>query len=121
VDHFLGIFSKKYKKPVTGVSVPAMKKLERYGWPGNIRELIHTLERAIILTESRVLQPADFLFPDAEADDDGVILGNFNLEDVERAVIRKALKKHAGNVSHAARDLGLTRTSLYRRMEKYGL
>jgi len=121
VDHFLGIFSKKYKKPVAGVSVPAMKKLERYCWPGNIRELIHTLERAIILTESRVLQPADFLFPDAEADDEGVIFDNYNLEDVEKLVIRKALKKHEGNVSHAARDLGLTRTSLYRRMEKYGL
>jgi len=121
VDHFLGIFSKKYKKPVAGVSVPAMKKLERYCWPGNIRELIHTLERAIILTESRVLQPADFLFPDTEADDEGVIFDNYNLEDVEKLVIRKALKKHEGNVSHAARDLGLTRTSLYRRMEKYGL
>jgi len=121
VDHLLGIFSKKYKKPVAGVSVPAMKKLERYCWPGNIRELIHTLERAIILTESRVLQPADFLFPDTEADDEGVIFDNYNLEDVEKLVIRKALKKHEGNVSHAARDLGLTRTSLYRRMEKYGL
>ena len=121
VDHFLGIFSKKYKKPVAGVSVPAMKKLERYSWPGNIRELIHTLERAIILTESRVLQPTDFLFPDTEADDEGVVFDNYNLEDVEKVVIRKVLKKHEGNVSHAAKDLGLTRTSLYRRMEKYGL
>jgi len=120
-DHFLRIFSKKYKKPVAGVSAPAMKKLERYSWPGNIRELIHTLERAIILTESRVLQPADFLFPVTEADDEGLIFDHYNLEDVEKLVIRKALKKHEGNVSHAARDLGLTRTSLYRRMEKYGL
>jgi len=121
VDHFLEIFSKKYKKPISGVSAPALKKLERYLWPGNIRELRHTLERAVILAESRMLQPADFLFPDTEKEVEGVVFDNYNLEDVEKAVIRKALKKHAGNVSHAAKDLGLTRTSLYRRMEKYGL
>ena len=121
VDHFLGLFSKKYKKPITSVSAPALKKLERYRWPGNIRELIHTLERAVILAESQILQPADFLFPDTEKKVEGVVFDNYNLEEVEKAVIRKALKKHAGNVSHAARDLGLTRTSLYRRMEKYGL
>ena len=120
-DHFLRIFSKKYKKRVSGISVPALKKLERYQWPGNIRELIHTLERAVILSESQTLQPADFLFPDTEKEFEGVVFDNYNLEDVEKTVIRKALKKHAGNVSHAAGDLGLTRTSLYRRMEKYGL
>jgi DNA-binding NtrC family response regulator len=121
VEHFLGIYSKKYKKPVTGVSAPALKKLERYHWPGNIRELIHTLERAIILVESRMLQAADFLFPDTEKEVEGLVFDNYNLEDVEKAVIRKALKKHGGNVSRAANDLGLTRTSLYRRMDKYDL
>jgi DNA-binding NtrC family response regulator len=120
-DHFLRIFSKKYKKRISGISVPALKKLERYQWPGNIRELIHTLERAVILSESQTLQPADFLFPDTEKEVEGVVFDNYNLEDVEKTVIRKALKKHAGNVSHAAGDLGLTRTSLYRRMEKYGI
>jgi DNA-binding NtrC family response regulator len=120
-DHFLRIFSKKYKKRISGISVPALKKLERYQWPGNIRELIHTLERAVILSESQTLQPADFLFPDTEKEVEGVVFDNYNLEDVEKTVIRKALKKHAGNVSRAAGDLGLTRTSLYRRMEKYGI
>ena len=120
-DHFLAKFAKKYQKSITGVSAPALKKLERYRWPGNIRELIHTLERAVILSESQMLQPADFLFPDTEKEAEGVVFENYNLEDVEKTVIRKALKKHAGNVSHAAGDLGLTRTSLYRRMEKYGL
>ena len=120
-DHFLAKFAKKYQKRITGVSAPALKKLERYRWPGNIRELIHTLERAVILSESQMLQPADFLFPDTEKEAEGVVFENYNLEDVEKTVIRKALKKHAGNVSHAAGDLGLTRTSLYRRMEKYGL
>ena len=121
VGHFLTIFSKKYKKNITGTSASALKKLERYHWPGNIRELRHTLERAIILTESQMLQPADFLFPETEKDVDGVVFENYNLENVEKTVIRKALKKHEGNVSHAAIELGLTRTSLYRRMEKYGL
>jgi DNA-binding NtrC family response regulator len=121
VDHFLGIFSKKYHKGIKTVSPAALKKLERYQWPGNIRELIHTLERAVILAETNMLQPGDFLFPEMEKEAEGVILDNYNLEAVEKAVIRKALKKYAGNVSHAAKELGLTRTSLYRRMEKYGL
>ena len=121
VDHFLRIFAKKYQKGIKGVSAAALKKLERYRWPGNIRELIHTLERAVILAETRMLQPGDFLFPEMEKEAEGVILDNYNLEAVEKAVIRKALKKHAGNVSHAAKELGLTRTSLYRRMEKYGI
>ena len=121
VGHFLRIFSKKYQKGIKTVSPAALKKLERYQWPGNIRELIHTLERAVILAETHILQPGDFLFPEMEKETEGVILDNYNLEDVEKAVIRKALKKYAGNVSHAAKELGLTRTSLYRRMEKYGL
>jgi DNA-binding NtrC family response regulator len=121
VDHFLDIFSKKYKKSITGVSSPALKKLERYHWPGNIRELIHTLERAVILSESNMLQPIDFLFPESESQADGLVFDSYNLEDVEKTIIRKALKKHEGNVSHAAKELGLTRTSLYRRMGKYGL
>lgn len=121
VNHFLGKFSNKYQKGIKGVNTAALKKLERYHWPGNIRELIHTLERAVILADSHMLKPSDFLFPEMEKVVEGVILDNYNLEAVEKAVIRKALKKHTGNVSHAARELGLTRTSLYRRMEKYGL
>ena len=121
VNHFLAMFSRKYQKTISGVSPPALKKLQKYQWPGNIRELRHTLERAIILAESPMLQPADFLFPESEKDIEGLVFDNYNLEDVEKTIIRKALKKHEGNVSHAAKELGLTRTSLYRRMEKYGL
>jgi two-component system, NtrC family, response regulator HydG len=121
VDHFLAIFSKKYKKSISGVNTPALKKLQRYHWPGNIRELIHTLERAVILAETKMLQPADFLFPQTEKEVEGVVFDNYNLEEVEKTVIRKTLKKHEGNISHAAKELGLTRTSLYRRMEKYDL
>ena len=121
VDYFMKMFSKKYQKTITGVSAPALKKLEKYQWPGNIRELRHTLERATILADASILQPSDFLFPESEKDTEGVVFDNYNLEDIEKTVIRKALKKHAGNISHAAKELGLTRTSLYRRMEKYGL
>jgi DNA-binding NtrC family response regulator len=121
VDHFLTIFTKKYQKAITAVSAPALRKLERYQWPGNIRELIHTLERAVILAETKILQPSDFLFPETDREIEGVVFENYNLDDVEKTVIRKVLKKHAGNISHAAKELGLTRTSLYRRMEKYGL
>ncbi len=121
VDYFMKMFSRKYQKAITGVSAPAMKKLEKYKWPGNIRELRHTLERAIILADTSMLQPTDFLFPELEKETEGVVFDNYNLEDVEKTVIRKALKKHEGNISHAAKELGLTRTSLYRRMEKYSL
>ena len=121
VDYFMKMFSRKYQKTITGVSAPALKKLEKYQWPGNIRELRHTLERAIILADTSMLQPTDFLFPESEKETEGVVFDNYNLEDVEKTVIRKALKKHEGNISHAAKELGLTRTSLYRRMEKYGL
>ena len=121
VDHFLTTFANKYKKNITSVSAPALKKMLRYNWPGNIRELRHTLERAVILAETPVLQPEDFLFPEGEKDNEGLVFDTYNLDDVEKTVIRKALKKNQGNVSHAAKELGLTRTSLYRRMDKYGL
>jgi DNA-binding NtrC family response regulator len=120
-DHFLGMFTKKYKKAIKRVSALALKKLQQYQWPGNIRELRHTLERAVILADSQVLQPADFLFPGTSQALENIAFDNYNLEDVEKTIIQKALTKHTGNVTHAAKELGLTRTSLYRRMEKYGL
>jgi DNA-binding NtrC family response regulator len=120
-EYFLGRYARKYKKSVVGIGPAALKKLERYSWPGNVRELRHTLERAVILSESSMLQPSDFFFPEVERKTEGVIFDSYNLEDVEKTVIRKALKKYAGNISHAARELGITRTSLYRRMEKYNL
>ena len=121
VDHFLSIFSKKYKKNIKGVSASALKILQKFHWPGNIRELRHTIERAVILSERQVLQPIDFLFPEKREKEEEIAFDSYNLEDVEKTIVRKALNKHNGNVTHAAGELGLTRTSLYRRMEKYGL
>jgi len=121
MDHFISLFGKKYKKKIKNVSTSALKKLQKYHWPGNIRELRHSIERAVILSESENLQPSDFLFPESDKKTNGVVFENYNLDNVEKTVIRKALIKHNGNISHAADELGLTRTSLYRRMEKYGL
>ncbi len=121
-NHFLLVYAKKYMKKMKGISASALRKLEQYGWPGNIRELQHAIERAVIMSDTDKLEPQDFIlsssmdsktnfdFPD----------GN-NLDDLERNVISKVLAKHKGNVSHAAKELGLTRTSLYRRLDKHGL
>lgn len=122
VEHYLQHFAKKYKRESVVVGQAAMRKLERYGWPGNVRELKHALERAVIMSDSRVLQPSDFFFSvPEEASGEALGVDTFNLEEVERSVILKAIRKHGGNISRAAEELGLTRTSLYRRIEKYGL
>lgn len=119
VEHFLRVYSKKYQKPLPRLSAATLKRLEMYGWPGNIRELQHAVERAVIMKETDILQPSDFFLlshePQTLAEE------GHNLEDVEKSVIRKVLGKHGGNISHAAKELGLTRTALYRRLQKYGL
>ncbi|UCC41471.1 MAG: sigma-54-dependent Fis family transcriptional regulator [Candidatus Aminicenantes bacterium] len=121
VNHFLKIYCKKYNKPLKKVNAATLKKLEKYQWPGNVRELQHALERSIIMSDSNVLQPSDFFFPSPESKEDGLVFEDFNLEEIEKLIIRKTITKHGGNISHAAKELGLSRTSLYRRLEKYGL
>ncbi len=121
IDHFVKKSARKYKKDIKRVSPVAIKKLQKYSWPGNIRELQHAMERAVILTESDVLQPEDFLFAEAARDTDGMAFDNYNLEHIEKTVIRKLMQEHNGNVTHVARELGITRTSLYRRLEKHGI
>jgi len=120
-EHFLKKYCRKYHRPLKNLSPAVLKKLNKYRWPGNVRELEHCVERAVILGESRILQPEDFHFPTAPAEGEGIVFENYNLENVEKVVIRRAMDKHRGNVSQAADELGLTRASLYRRMEKYGL
>ena len=120
-EHFLKIYCKKYNKPEKCISSATMNKLMTYNWPGNVRELQHCLERAVILSESKVLQPEDFFLTTSPTESNGIIFDNYNLEVVEKIVIQKALDKYKGNVSQAARELGLTRASLYRRMEKHGI
>ena len=121
VDYFLTDYSKKYQKPQKRMSPGVLKKMEKYHWPGNIRELQHAIERAVIMGETQVLQPSDFFFTTPESKEASLTFDKLNLDDVEKAVIQKVIAKHSGNISKAARELGLTRTSLYRRLEKYGL
>jgi len=120
-NHFLSIYKTKYRKTVETIGQEAIGTLGQYNWPGNVRELQHALERAVILSDSKVLQPEDF-FPTLDRTADEYFRpDDYNLKDIEKNVILKAMRKHGGNVSQAARELGLTRASLYRRMQKYGL
>jgi len=118
-QHFMAGYAKKYNKPLNKISAAALSKLKQYHWPGNIRELQHTLERAVIMSENHVLQDDDFLFPDTTIKKS--LFKNYNLNHVEQIVIKKVLQKHGGNISQAAKELGLTRASLYRRMNKHGI
>lgn len=120
-EHYLNVYKQKYNKPEVHVAVGTMKRLEEYHWPGNVRELQHSLERAIILCEDSTLYPHDFFFAPMDTNKDNLQFNNYDLEEIEKMVIRKVLSKTGGNITRAAEELGLTRTSLYRRMEKYHL
>ncbi|MCU0419279.1 MAG: sigma-54 dependent transcriptional regulator [Cyclobacteriaceae bacterium] len=123
-NHFLKHYATRYNKPISKISEAAMTRMSKHQWPGNIRELQHALERAVILCNGSVLQPEDFTLTNTqarEADAGGINLDQFNLDEVEKLLIRKVLKKFNGNITQAAAELGLTRSSLYRRLEKHGL
>lgn len=122
-EYYLLIYKNKYHKSELQFAPQTIKKLENYLWPGNVRELQHSIERAIILCEEDILQPSDFLFTSAEmyGGEDGLVLENYNLDEVEKMIIKKVITKNGGNITQAAKELGLTRTSLYRRMEKYNI
>jgi two-component system, NtrC family, response regulator HydG len=119
-NHFLKIYSKKYRKSLRGISSAAMKKLMHYAWPGNVRELQHAIERAVIMTETPSLEPEDFILSPPRKKSGDLEFDTFNLDDIEKQIIEKVMKQNQGNISQAAQELGLTRTSLYRRIEKYG-
>ena len=118
--HFISVFGKKYKKESIRIDASTINKLKRYHWPGNIREFEHAIERAIILTDDNKLSPNDFMLQTsakASADEDETL----NITEMEKRLILKALDKHSGNVTRAAKELGLDRLALYRRLQKYGL
>jgi DNA-binding NtrC family response regulator len=119
--HFLSIYAKKYKKALKGISAEAIKKLQQYPWPGNVRELQHAIERAIIMCEGDSLQSDDFFLSGSKERCTELDMETYNLDQIEKNVITKVLKQYNGNITQAATELGITRTSLYRRMEKYGL
>ena len=117
--HFLRARAARYGRAVDGFSPEAMQALMDYPWPGNVRELEHTVERALLLMHGATVQPADLALPTAQGA--AASLDDMALEEVERVLIRKALQRHDGNVSQAAGALGLSRSALYRRLQRYGL
>lgn len=119
-DYFLNKYKVKYRKPLNQISADGFQSLKRYSWPGNVRELEHAIERAVIMSEGNELTDADFQFLNSDFKKSPAF-DDLNLESLEEWAIRQAIKKHNGNVSHAADELGLSRGALYRRMEKYGI
>lgn len=118
-DYFLEKYMLKYNKPLQGFTREARQALKQYPWPGNIRELQHVIERAVILTDKNKLHEIDFmLHPQTRLLSEEEL---FDLEELEIRTIREVLRRCAGNMTKAASMLGITRTSLYRRLEKYGL
>ncbi|KTF13636.1 sigma-54-dependent transcriptional regulator [Pseudoalteromonas sp. H105] len=129
-EYYLTHFGQKYKRHLN-ILPEDMQKLCQYSWPGNVRELAHAIERAVILTEGETLDTrsvitsnsdsTDALFDVAASSGSSHAYDTFDLEVLEQRTVRAALTHHQGNVSHAAKALGLTRGAMYRRLEKYGL
>ena len=118
-NHFLRTYARKYKKDIRQIARDARGKLQRYAWPGNVRELQHAIERAVVLCNADTLHADDFLLhAPASPVTDGETL---NLEALERNAVEKAVRLCEGNMSRAAQMLGITRYSLYRKLEKLGL
>lgn len=120
-EYFFKLYKKKYNKTQLQFPEYVAKKLCKFNWPGNVRELQHAIERAVIMCHEKSLKSTDFNFLQAisikpEGNND-----SYNLEQIEKTAIENCIKKHTGNLTKAATELGLTRGSLYRRIEKYGL
>jgi len=117
--HFLAAHARRYRKRVGGFDEGALQAMARHPWPGNVRELDHAVERALLMTRSERIGAADLaLRPEGGA---AARLDDMSLEEVECLLIKKALARHDGNVSRAAEALGLSRSALYRRLQRFGL
>jgi DNA-binding NtrC family response regulator len=118
-DYFKDIYARKYNKGKIKISAESYNKLSRYYWPGNVRELRHIIERSVILSESDILSPEDFLVerPGTQVIEPGVM----NMEEVEKQTILNALKRNRRNMTRTSEELGMARTTLYRKMKKYDI
>jgi two-component system, NtrC family, response regulator HydG len=119
VHYYAERFAKKYKKGAKRIAPDTLTRLEQYDWPGNIRELVHAVERAVIMSDGTALRLDDLVL--RERADPKAPAGDLNLDALEARAIRQAIEKHGGNLSQAARELGLGRTTLYRKMAKHGI
>ena len=123
VDFYLKKFKEKYHKGHLKISKEADKILKEHHWPGNVREIQHTLERGVIMSDGEEIMTSDFNLSEIplNAKQKNQEFDNLNLQDIEKLLIEKALKKHDSNISKTAKELGLTRAALYRRLEKFNL
>jgi DNA-binding NtrC family response regulator len=117
--HFLRQSAQRYRKNLTGFEPVALQLLLDHPWPGNVRELDHSIERAVLLAEGDSVRASDLGL--RQARETPLRLDDMGLEDVEKVLIQKALARYGGNVSHASKALGLSRSALYRRLQKYSL
>jgi two-component system response regulator HydG len=122
-QHFIKVYAGKYMKGDMTLAKDAEQLMLDYHYPGNVRELQYTIERAVIMSDSEVLQAKDILFSPLESPEheDNHAIEATNLGLLEKSAIQKVIEKHNGNITHAAKELGLTRTALYRRLTKYNL
>ena len=120
-EHFLNLHRERYRRPIVGFTPEALSALRHHLWPGNVRELDHVIERAVLMCTGNVVTAFDLALeatPDARL---SARLEEMSLEDAERLLIKKALARFEGNANRAAEALGLSRSALYRRLQKYGL
>jgi DNA-binding NtrC family response regulator len=118
-NHFLRTYAQRYRKQLAGFETAATQAMLEHPWPGNVRELDHSIERAVLLAQSNQVRASDLgLRPAASG---ASRLEEMSLDDVERYLVQRTLARFDGNVSQAAMALGLSRSGLYRRMQKYGL
>src|SRR6201988_1439249 len=120
-EHFLRMHRERYRRPIMGFTPEALDALRKHLWPGNVRELDHVIERAVLMRTGEIVTAFDLALeatPDARL---SARLEEMSLEDAERLLIRKALARFEGNANRAAEALGLSRSALYRRLQKYGL
>jgi DNA-binding NtrC family response regulator len=119
IEHYIDAFSKRYHKTFE-IDSDLIHELTRYSWPGNVRELQHAIERAVILGKNQILTIEDFQLMPLNKDNH-LVTGTLNLMEIEKDIISKALMKCDGNLTHTAEELGIARTTLYRKIEEYGL
>jgi transcriptional regulator with PAS, ATPase and Fis domain len=120
--YFSTVYSNKYMKPVMELDQTALEKLLNYNYPGNVRELQHTIERAVIMADDDVLREKDLIFSPIESNESrNIEPAEMKLSAIEKNTILRVIEKHNGNITKAAKELGLTRTALYRRISKYDI
>jgi len=121
--HFAKVYATKYLKPAMDFEPAALQKLRMYNYPGNVRELQYTIERAVIMADDHIMRADDLIFSILEnpSDKSTIDIDNVPLSTMEKNAILKVIEKHSGNITRAAKELGLTRTALYRRLSKYDI